>query len=364
MMEKSIWGYCEGLSFSRRLIAHFSEFLLLFFLCMISFHIADPIFSRGNTALGKTTEKMRANQTVLTDVLLDTHLTYRETTGLADAATLATDYVRRICRGSRNTGEPNEETDPLFYYYTVYKPAHRAQYPEDTETGTAAARSILLTARVVNYFEGESYPRLRDDVAQAVRIWLTNGEKNTGDIDGESVTNELMVAYAAAIRTAKEDLATSNETYRNTQNVFLSERDTLIGLKWTELTVIYTLVTFVLCFVIPMLSKRRVPLVYLLLKAGAVTKDGDTVPVLSLFVNFAFRLIAFFNVIYLIPVLLYGKNSSLFFRYKLIHIFPMTVLWVLSLLVLVVSLAMSATDKVSHRTLADRVSGQIYKDLR
>ena len=104
--------------------------------------------------------------------------------------------------------------------------------------------------------------------------------------------------------------------------------------------------------------------VCLLLKAGAVTKEGDVVPVFSLFVSFVVRFAAFFNVVCLIPVLLYGKNSSLFFRYRLFQIFPMAVAWVLSLLLLVVSLSLSAADKGNHRTLADRASGQIYKDLR
>ena len=40
MREKSIWGYHEGLSFSRRFIAHFAGFLVLFFLCSPCFHAA------------------------------------------------------------------------------------------------------------------------------------------------------------------------------------------------------------------------------------------------------------------------------------------------------------------------------------
>lgn len=187
MREKSMFGYCEGLSFSRRLIAHFSEFLLLFFLCTVGFHIADPMLCRGNTALGRTTERIREVQTTLTEMLLDTHLTYRETTGLADAATMAAAYVRFASGDSRSTegalgeeGEPDEENDPLFYYYTVYKPAHRDRYPEDSGTGTEAARAVLLTDGVAHYFEGEGYPRLRNDVAEAVRLWLTDGEKIPG----------------------------------------------------------------------------------------------------------------------------------------------------------------------------------------
>lgn len=178
------------------------------------------------------------------------------------------------------------------------------------------------------------------------------------------MANELTVAYAAAVRAAKEDLATSNETYRRAQSEFLSERNRLIGIRWAELAIIYTLVTMLSFFVLPMLSRRRVSPIYLLLKAAAVTKNGDVAPAFRLFVNFIFRFASFFVVIYLIPVLLYGRNSSLFFRYSLFHVVPMTALWILSLLLLIVSLSVSATDRTSHRTLADRLFGLVYKDLR
>ena len=158
MREKSIWGYHEGLSFSRRFIAHFAGFLVLFFLCTLCFHVVDPLMCRGNTAIGRATNRVRETQTVLTNILLDTHLTYRSEHELADAATVGTEYVRALCPDAADMGEvvskagdPTNGTDALFYYYTVYKPAHQEDYPADSSSGMGAARAALLTDQVRDY---------------------------------------------------------------------------------------------------------------------------------------------------------------------------------------------------------------------
>lgn len=371
MREKSIWGYHEGLSFSRRFIAHFAGFLVLFFLCTLCFHVVDPLMCRGNTAIGRATNRVRETQTVLTNILLDTHLTYRSEHELADAATVGTEYVRALCPDAADMGEvvskagdPTNGTDALFYYYTVYKPAHQEDYPADSSSGMGAARAALLTDQVRDYFEGETYPRLRAEYAGAVRAWLAEGSKDTSGINGETVANEITVAYADAIRAAKEDVAASYHIYRNTETAFVGERNILIGYKWAELTVIYTAVMMIAFLLIPLLTKRRVSPLYLLLRTAAVTPEGDVVTKRSVIIGFFVRFVAFFNLLYLAPVLLWGRNSIVFFRYRLFGFLPMTVLWGLSLVVLIVSLILSGTDKMTHRTLADRASHQVYKDIR
>lgn len=368
MREKSVWGYHEGLSFSRRFIAHIVGFLALLFLCALGFHAVDPLMCRGNTPIGRATERVRESRTLLTDILLETHLTYEGERGLADATTLGEAYVRALCRDAADetvSGDPAEGTDALFYYYTVYKPAHTAEYPSDSVSGADAARAVLLSDRVRDYYsEGETYPRLRDEYARAVRAWLADGSKDSSGIDGETVANELTVAYADAIRAAKEEVASSHRTYRDAQETFLRERNTLLGHKWAELVIVYTVLTAIAFLVVPLVTKRRVSPLYLLLRSAAVTSEGDVVPVWSVVVGFLTRFAAFFSSLYLIPVLLWSSNSGVFFRYRLFGFLPMTVLWGISLALTVVSLILSAADKTTHRTLADRASRQVYKDIR
>ena len=180
---------------------------------------------------------------MLTDILLETHLTYEGERGLVDATTLGEAYVRALCRDAADetvSGDPAEGSDALFYYYTVYKPTHAAEYPSDSASGADAARAALLSDRVrIYYSEGETYPRLRDEYAHAARAWLADGSKDSSGIDGETVANELTVAYADAIRAAKEEVASSHRTYRGAQETFLRERNTLLGHKWAELVIVY-----------------------------------------------------------------------------------------------------------------------------
>lgn len=384
MRKESVYQFNGSVSFSRRLIAFFAAFLLLFALTLVCYSVVDFLIARSKTSASYSlTQEARMKQNELIELTTATHLAYKTDYGLSSISDTAQNYVKSLCitsldgqvekesayKGANIVKNLNAETDILFYYYVMYKPANISSYTASSSIGFDYAKKQIVKDEVSNYYaEGSDYPILTREAALALDGYLSSArevtEINGKSYNGKDVCNGIMTAYADAANSAREDFFANNTIYISVFGEFSQLRESLLGCKLLELTLTYLVITFVAYVAIPMLIKGRVSPINKLLKMTAVDRKGCEIPFWSVLLKWLAEFVAFFNTVFLVLVILYSKNSITFLQYKLFGFLPFTAIYVFSVVVMIASLITCAADKKNHCTLGDFVSGQLMKDIR
>ena len=384
MRKESVYQFNESVSFSRRLIAFFSAFLLLFALTLVCYSVVDNLVARSETSASyRVTQSAREKQSELIALTAETHLAYKISGGLSEISDMAENYVRSLCitslggevekesaySGSHIVKNLNAETDGLFYYFGTYKPKNVSAYSASSAIGYDYAKTQILKDGVLKYYNNSlEYPLLNVEIATALDGYLSSAREITTvsgtDYKGKEICNDIMTVYAAAINSAREDFFSNNSMYNSAFDEFSGLRESLLGYKWLELTLTYLVITSLAYIAAPMLIKGRVSLVHKLLKTTAVDRKGYEVPFWSVLLKWLGEFVTFFNTVFLVIVILYSRNSIAFFRYKLFGFLPFTAIYVFSVLIMIASVIACAADKKNHCTISDFASGQLMKDLR
>lgn len=384
MRKESVYQFNESVSFSRRLIAFFVAFLLLFASTLVCYSFVDYLVARSKSSASyRITQNARELQGELIELTADTRLAYKKDGGLSEISDMAENYVRSLCitslggeveketaySGAHIVKNLSAETDGLFYYFGTYKPKNVSAYPASSAIGYDYAKNQILKDGVLRYFDVSlEYPLLSNEYAIALDGYLSSEREitkiNETDYNGKEICNDILTVYAAAINSAREDFFSNNSVYNSAFDEFSGLRESLVGYKWLELTLTYLVITSLAYIAAPMLIKGRVSLIHKLLKTTAVDRKGYEVPFWSVLLKWLAEFITFFNTVFLVIVILYSRNSIAFLRYKLFGFLPFTAIYVFSVLIMIASMIACAADKKNHCTIADFMSGQLMKDLR
>lgn len=347
----------------------------MFFICALCFNVVDTLVvrSEGSSSF-KVTQDLRTIQKECVRLIYQTKLGGKSENAISEVGDMAEVYAYSLCYTSLK-GEVtsidvyknkdaatfyDEKADPLFYYYSVYKVEHAKDFVSTSNSGFAYIDNAVRSCNAEIFVSG-GYPLLTEKASEEVDLFLSQSVK---DGDGENIFNTLQTAYAKLLSEARADFTENYTPYVTTFSSLSTLRGKLIGYKWTEIVLIYLCVTLLVFFIVPLIFKERVSPLLKLLKAASVTRGGDKTPLWSVILKWAGEFLTYFNTVFLIPIILYGKNSVLFLRFTLAGAIPFYVLYILSAVFMIVSVILCAANKRNNCTLSDLISYQLIKDLR
>ena len=347
----------------------------MFFICALCFNVVDTLVARSESSESfKVTQDLRTIQKECVRLIYQTKLCGKSENAISEVGDMAEVYAYSLCYTSLGGEVTNvdvyknkdaatfydEKTDPLFYYYSVYKVEHADDFVSTSNSGFAYIDNAVRSCNAEIFVSG-GYPLLTEKVSEEVDLFLSQSVKGS---DGENIFNTLQTAYARLLSEARADFTENYTPYVTTFSSLSTLRGKLIGYKWTEIVLIYLCVTLLVFSIAPFIFKERVSPLLKLLKAASVTRGGDKTPLWSVILKWAGEFITYFNTVFLIPIILYGKNSVLFLRFTLAGAIPFYVLYILSAVFMIVSVILCAANKRNNCTLSDLISYQLIKDLR
>ena len=206
------------------------------------------------------------------------------------------------------------------------------------------------------------------EYAKALDNFIVLG-KEISDVNGVCVNGSdtysiLYKVFNQLLQNAKEDLMTNNKLYLDCFDKFNEVRNKMIGYKWIELFISFSIICFVYHFIIPLIFKDGSTISMKLFHMSSCDKDGYHVGMVSMLLKFVSEYITFLNVVFIIVTFLYNTNSRIFLQYKIFDLIPMTVIYAISILYLIVSLAFTSFKSMNYQSLSDKISNQILKDTR
>lgn len=375
MRKICIYRYNSPVTFSRRLSTLIIDFLVLIIATLMGYMLCEQINATlPDTKMSVITKEASRIQKDLANLIEEAHLGYMVDGNICDTGEMAEQYVTTLYKFSLDEFQEEYE-EPLYDYYGEFKEMKANHF--SGELGNVGKQYIYN--RILKEIDNESkqyyieqdawaYPTLRQEVAKALKMWMEKQEE-TIQIDGVSyngakIAEDIVRVYKTLLQEAREELCTKYEGYADKYTDLDKLREELIGYKIKTLIMVYFVITIVWYVVFPIILKNGASLPNKAFHMGACTKNGDEVPVWSVFLKWGMKTVEYFNVVYFVLILLYSIQSKIFMEYKIWSTVNFKLFYFISVGSMILSAIICATDKKKYRTLSDFVSMQEMKDFR
>lgn len=382
MKKLSLYKNNLNITFSRRLITFLLDYIVILFVTMFTFILIDSInLNNDNSSLYKIQNEAQQTQNQLIDIMEESRLGYGNDNSINDSSIISDKYIYTLVYNSLDKNVENKDIytpkllkeDSLNYYYSIYKVENKNNYLnyEQGSVGTSYINDlIILEANKESniLFIKDNQVLMTYEYAKALDNFIVLG-KEISDVNGVCVNGSdtysiLYKVFNQLLQNAKEDLMTNNKLYLDCFDKFNEVRNKMIGYKWIELFISFSIICFVYHFIIPLIFKDGSTISMKLFHMSSCDKDGYHVGMVSMLLKFVSEYITFLNVVFIIVTFLYNTNSRIFLQYKIFDLIPMTILYAISILYLIVSLAFTSFKSMNYQSLSDKISNQILKDTR
>lgn len=382
MKKLSLYKNNLNITFSRRLITVLLDYIVILFVSMFTFIIIDTAsLNNSNSTLHNIQNEAYQTQNKLINIMEESKLGYGNDNSINDSSIISDKYVYTLVYNALDHNSIDEsiykpkllKEDSLNYYYSIYKVNNKDNYANynNENVGTSYINNLILS--VVNketniLFIVDNQVFMKTEYAKALNDFIVSGNENTIDngvsISGSDTYSILYKAFNQLIQNAKEDLMTNNKLYVSTFEKFNTIRNQMIGFKWKELIISYSIICFIYYLLIPFVIKDGATISMKLFHMSACDKAGYHVSPISIFLKFVSEYVTFFNVLFIIVTFLYNTNSKIFLQYKIFDVIPMSTIYVISIIYLIISLSFTSFKSMNYQSLSDKFSNQIVKDTR
>ena len=425
--KESPYRYNSPMTFYRRMALYIIDFIVIFALTALIFSLTDfATVKISGTYLNKTETQAQQVREDVFDLYAKAHIGYINTYNdkLFDTYDMSKKYVYSLVYTTLKDGVSDEKmykdipyvyndlganNDFSFYYFETFKQENKLDYDYDIDTTKTTYTykdiqedinnqiittevpnngkeylGLLMNYKTINnytakfpYFvldesknlvvDEHGYPKFSSAWALALDDYLCNNHETT-NIEGEYYSGKecyknLYAAYKVFFNAANGDFSTHYTVFVEKTKLISEYRDKLIGYRTAEIVIVYFLVIGLYFMLIPTILKDGRNLSMLIFKGAASTSKGAKISWVNNLIKTLVEFVVFFVVIPLSLSIIYSSNIIFFLQFKLLFPYSMLVIYVISLVAMIVSIAMSAIRK-SHQSLPELASDQVVKELR
>ena len=370
-MKKEVSFYRQAVPCppSKRLLASFLDFIIVFIVTIVFFAISDLCLSYM-PVYTSVRETVTEAQSELYSLVIDSGLTEYddEGTSLKTSNDMANDYIGSIIYSSlmyQNGDDYNPgslydgfektdgESDGLYYYYVTFKTENASLFTDTVElSGVSYYKETILKNNENGYFDFDAdYPYLTLEACTAADQYL----RNSTYAAGEEVYTYVYELYSENNLNAKNELCAYYTPYVEAQLTFDDGKDSMINMRGIALLFSYLLATLVTNLLLPFIFKDGQTICYKVLKIGVVDKEGERPGVWNVILRYLFTFVSDMLIPLMAAFVMFGTDGMYFWEVNILGFYNMFVYGILSALLLIASSIICLATK-EKKTIVDLLS--------
>ncbi len=367
--ETSFYRQAVPCPSSKRLLASFLDFLIIFIVTMVFFALSDLCLSYM-PVYTSVKDEVTAAQSELYNIVIDSKLTEYDDDGssLKTSNDMADAYIASIIKSSLiyqnddsyspgslydDIEEIDGEKDGVYYYYVTFKAENASLFTDTTElSGVSYYKETILNNNENGYFDFDAdYPYLTLEACTAADQYLRNSTYAAGAEIYEYVYN----LYSANNLAAKNELCAYYTPYLEAQTTFDDGKDSMINMRGIAMLFSYLLTTLITNLLLPFIFRDGQTICYKVLKIGVTDSEGNRPGVLNVILRYLFT---FFQDL-LIPLIgafcVFGTDAMYFWEVNIMGFYNMFIYALLSVVLLITSSIICLATK-EKKTIVDLLS--------